>query len=46
MTDGMSSPAPPRFFAIDRRTARHGQDWYDVCKLKPRDVTVLAFLVR
>ena len=30
--------------AIDHRAARHGQDWYDVCKLKPRDVTVLAFL--
>jgi len=29
---------------IDHKAARHGDDWYDVCRLKPREVTVLAFL--
>lgn len=29
---------------IDHRAVPPGEDWLDVCKLKPREVTVLAFL--
>jgi hypothetical protein len=29
---------------IDHKASRNGDDWYDTCKLKPRDVSVLAFL--
>ncbi len=29
---------------IDHRAARDGADWYDVCRLKPREITVLACL--
>jgi hypothetical protein len=29
---------------IDHKAARNGGDWYDTCKLRPREVSVLAFL--